>query len=75
MEKIDIHNFRTDIEKRIKIEIPNINLISNLLISKGLVIKRFGLCAEPFNKYFSICNTNKRGVLCDNENIKYHTCW
>lgn len=69
MEKIDISNFRTNIEKGIKTEIPNIDLISNLLISKGLKIKMFGLCAEPFNKYFSICNTDKRGVSCVKETL------
>jgi hypothetical protein len=64
MEKIDIFEFRTSIQKRISSEIPNIDLISNKLIRKGLVKKQFGLCAEPFDKYFEICNTDNRGVSC-----------
>lgn len=64
MEKIDIFNFRRNIEKKNKSTIPNIDLITNKLISKGLVLKEFGLCAEPFDKYFEICNTDDRGVSC-----------
>ena len=64
MEKIEIFNFRASIEKGVKSEIPNKDLITNTLISKGLVRKSFGLCAEPFDKYFNICNTDNRGVSC-----------
>jgi len=64
MEKIDIFNFRASIEKGIKSVIPDIDLITNILISKGFVRKSFGLCAEPFDKYFNVCNTDNRGVSC-----------
>lgn len=64
MEKIDIFNFRTNIEKGTKSEIPNLDLITNILISKGLVRKSFGLCAEPFDKYFNVCNVDDRHVSC-----------
>jgi hypothetical protein len=64
MEKIDIFNFRTRIEKGVKSEIPNIDLITNTLFSKGLVRKEYGLCAEPFDKCFCFCDIDYRGVSC-----------
>ncbi len=67
MEKIDIRDFRLNIDKvntYVKEEIPDMDLITNLLFSKGLIRKVFGLCAEPWDKYFSIYNVDERGVSC-----------
>jgi len=66
MKKIEILDFRFYIEKGNKCEIYNKDLISNILVSKGLVYKEQGLCAEPFNKYFSFINSNN---ISDNEHI------
>jgi len=62
IEKLDIYHFRGDIDNKVKDRLNNIDLISELLISKGLVLKEFGLCAEPFDKYFEICHINENGV-------------
>ena len=60
LEKIDVIKFRS-IQNRVK-DIVNVELIEPLLISKGLVFKSFGLCAEPNYNFFEVCHTNERGV-------------
>lgn len=60
LEKLEISNFRS-IQNRFK-DVINVELITSLLISKGLVFKSFGLCAEPNYNFFEICHTNDRGV-------------
>lgn len=62
METINIIDFRIDIEKGTKKEIPNIKSITNILNSKGLTHKRFGLCAEPYDKYYEIYHTDENKV-------------
>lgn len=53
METIDIMDFRMS-EKGYHKEEIDVEFISNLLENKGLVKKKFGLCAEPWNLYFEI---------------------
>jgi len=60
--EVDVFDFRMNEDSKNKIEIPDLKLITKLLESHNITNKEFGLCAEPFNMYYEICNTDKRGV-------------
>lgn len=65
MEKIDIYAYRSSkIESHKMMEFDNVDTdcIIELLTTRGLVQKRDGLCAPPWDKYFSISYKDSRGV-------------
>ena len=63
MKTIDIYDFRDEEHKPEKpFQKINYSLIGDLLKKHGIVQKSFGLCAEPFERYFEQGHLNKRGV-------------
>lgn len=62
MKKIDIMVYRSsNVESKKMIEL-DVEIIKNLLKARGLVKKQAGLCAEPWDKYFSLCYQDSAGV-------------
>ena len=61
METIDIFKYNK-IEGNDMIPFSNKNLISSILEKKHLVKKQHGLCAPPWNKYYSFSHQDERGV-------------
>jgi hypothetical protein len=63
MKKLSIVEYRSsNIEQLKMVEFPNVTFIIDILNSKGLTKKPAGLCAGPWDKYFSIAYQSPRGV-------------
>lgn len=65
MKKLDIVQYRSsDIEKTkmVKFEESERDLLISILHKKGLNSKQSGLCAPPYDKYFSLTYRDERGV-------------
>lgn len=62
MKKIDIHEYRSSgIEQNHMVRLDT-GVIERLLEARGLVWKSAGLCAEPWDKYYSLAYKDMRGV-------------
>jgi len=63
MEKIDIYKHRySKFDK--PVDPIDYEFISDMLRSKNRVRKSFGLCSEPWDKYFELAHVNERGSSC-----------